>query len=495
LGSSPSASDNTIDLPISKAQNYYTPIYPQQNELGHYYSYSEIETELQLLAAENGKIMKIYNNRGETFEGRTIWIVKISDNPGSNEDLEPEVLYIGAHHGNELIGNDMAMKIIQTYVEGYQKDPRITWQVDNHEIWIMPMPNPDGTEYSLNVESWRKNRSPNYFSEVTPGPLDPKIYPTSYGVDLNRNYDIEWGDPGGSSPVVQRSGTYSGPEPFSELETQTIRDLILDHNFTFYMDYHSGIELILYPWGYKAEPTPDKALFERLGEEFFELTGYETVQGYDLYQTNGDAVDWVYQSKRTLSFTVELSEDYQPAEEKKTDIINNQIKLPLYLTGISGDPEMGSQIKIKHENIGNQSDKGPYPITATINGINQISGLEVKLYYKINNEDYVISPMKNSKEYPNQYTSEIPTQGPDTKIKYFIAVEGDGILLSAPAQPYDYQFDIIPLPESIPSTSEIVAMIFMMIIIMGFFWGGFGYASFLAMRAEQRKLHEYRYGE
>jgi hypothetical protein len=130
-----------------------------------------------------------------------------------------------------------------------------------------------------------------------------------------------------------------------------------------------------------------------------------------------------------------------------------------------------------------------------VKGVNQLSGLEVNLYYKINNKDYVILPMKNSKEYPNQYTSEIPTQGPDTVIRYYISVEGDGILLSSPAQPFDYRFEIIPLPESIPSSSEIVAMIFMMIVIMGFFWGGFGYASFLAMRAEQRKLHEYRYGE
>jgi hypothetical protein len=438
--------------------------------------------------------MKLYNNRGKSYEGRTLWIVKISDNPGSNEEHEPEILFVGAHHGNEMIGNEMAIYIIETFLEGFGKDPRITWMVKNHEIWVIPMPNPDGTEYTLNVESWRKNRSPNYISETTPGPFDPKVYISSYGVDLNRNYDIEWGDPEGSSPRVQRSGTYSGPEPFSESETQAIRDLILAHNFTFYMDYHSGIELILYPWGHKSEPTPDRALYERLGEHMYQQTGVEAVQGYELYQTNGDSIDWIYSVKEALSFTVELSETNRPDEKRVKEIQQNHIQSPLYLTSISSDPETGSQIKIIHKNIGNQTDKGPYPVTATVNGINKLSGLDVKLYYKVGTDDYNVITMENSKEKTKQYTTEIPTQGPGNNVKYFIIVEGKGILVSSPEQPYIYEFDIVPLPESSTSNTEIVAMILMMIIIMGFFWGGFGYASFIAMKAEQRKLHEYQYG-
>jgi hypothetical protein len=438
--------------------------------------------------------MKLYSNRGRSYEGRTLWIVKISDNPGSNEENEPEVLFVGAHHGNELIGNEMAIYIIETFVEGFGKDPRITWMVKNHEIWVIPMPNPDGTEYTLNVESWRKNRSPNYISETTPGPFDPKVYPTSFGVDLNRNYDIAWGDPGGSSPVVQRSGTYSGPEPFSESETRTIRDHVLTHNLTFYMDYHGGIELILYPWGYKSEPTPDKALFERIGNHLTEQTGIDAVQGYDLYQTNGDAIDWTYSQTRTLSFTVELSDINRPEEERVKEIQQNHIQSPLYLTSISSDPEIGSQIKINHMNIGNQTDKGPYPITATVKGINSFSNLDVNLYYKVGTDDYTIVSMENLKDKGNQYTAEIPTQGPNNKVEYFIAVEGEGILVSSPEQPNIYEFNIKPLPESNTTNSEILAMIIMMIIIMGFFWGGFGYASFIALKAEQRKLHEYQYG-
>jgi hypothetical protein len=466
-----------------------------QDELSHFTSYSELESLLQQLANRFDNIMKLYNNRGRSYEGRSLWMVKISDNPGSNEEHEPEVLFVGAHHGNELIGNEMAIHIIETFLEGFGKDPRITWMVKNHEIWVIPMPNPDGTEYSLNVESWRKNRSPNYISESTPGPLDPKVYPSSYGVDLNRNYDIEWGDPGGSRRLVQQSGTYSGPEPFSDSETPLIRDHVIAHNFTFYMDYHSGIEIILYPWGYKSEPTPDRALFERLGEHLSEQTGIDAIQGYDLYQTNGDAIDWIYTVTRTLSFTVELSDTNRPDEERVKAILENHIQSPLYLTCISSDPKTGSQIKIIHKNIGNQSDIGPYPITAMVKGVTELSGLEVRLYYKVGTNDYTMVAMENLKDKLNQYTAEIPTQGPGMTIRYFITVEGEGILISSPEQPLIYEFDIIALPESVTTNSEIVAMILMMIIIMGFFWGGFGYASFMALKAEQRKLHEYQYGD
>jgi hypothetical protein len=481
----------------SKFNNYYlehTSSVMQAGEWDYYTDYEELISLLQSLASEHYRILKLYNNLGKTYEDRKIWVVKISDNPGIDEDDEPEVLFAGAHHGNELIGNEMAIYIIQTFLEGYGRDPRITSFINNNEIWVIPMPNPDGTEYTMNQEAWRKNRSPNYISESTPGPFDPKVYPTSYGVDLNRNYDIEWGDPGGSSVLLQRSGTYSGPEPFSELETQAIRDLVLAHNFSVYMDYHSGIKLILYPWGYTSDPTPDNALFERLGEKLSELTGYQAIQGYELYQTNGDAVDWVYYATRTKSFTVELSQEYRPDEERTQEILENNIKQPLYLTGISGNLELGSRIEIRCENIGNQTDIGPYTVTSTVKGIPELYDFEVKLYYKINENDYKSIRMTQKKGQPNQYTADIPTQGPDNKIYYYTIVTGEGILLSCPPCPNEYEFHINPSSQTYATNSELVAMIIMMIIILGFFWGGFAYTARLAMKAEQRKLHEYYYG-
>jgi hypothetical protein len=467
--------------------------YPMQ--LDHYTTYGELSQLVTDIASDYGKITELYSNRGRTIEDRIIWMMKISDNPGMDEDSEPEVLFVGAHHGNEQIGNEVAIYIIQTLTEGYGRNPRITWLVDNHEIWVVPMLNPDGAEYTFSTEDgWRKNRSPNYISQSTPNPLDPKIYPTSYGTDLNRNYDYEWGDPEGSSVLLQRSSTYAGSEPFSELETRTMRDLILAHNFTAYIDYHSGTELILYPWGFKPDPPPDKVIFDRIGDEFTRMTGFETVQGYELYQTNGDALDWVYSVSRAIAFTVELSNSYRPDEEHTQSIKDTHVKLPLYLTGISGNFETGSQIKIVHNNIGNQTDLGPYTVESFVSGVPTISDLEVKLYYKVNNEPYEIVSMESSEVIPNQFFGEIPTQGPNSVVQYFIAVKNEDVMVCSPDPTDDFEFTIKALPESIPTSDELVAMIIMMIIILGFFWGGFAYAARLALLAERRKLHEYYYG-
>jgi hypothetical protein len=103
--------------------------------------------------------------------------------------------------------------------------------------------------------------------------------------------------------------------------------------------------------------------------------------------------------------------------------------------------------------------------------------------------------METSDHQPNQYSAEIPTQGPDSVVKYFIAVGNDDLLVCSPDSAHEFEFSIEPLPESITTTDEIVAMIIMMIIILGFFWGGFAYTARIALIAERRKLHEYYFGE
>jgi hypothetical protein len=411
-------------------------------ERDHYTSYNNLNLYLKNISNKHNSIIKLYNDLGTTYEGRTIWMVKISDNPEVNEDDETEILFVGAHHGNELIANEMAIFIIETFTEGYGNDPRITWMVDTHEIWVIPMPNPDGTEYTLKAGSWRKNRSPNYSTDVPPDPIDPRIFPTSNGTDLARNYDIEWGDPDGPSGLIQRSATYAGSEPFSEYETQAIRDLVLAHNFSVYMDFHSGIELILYPWGYTGDPTPDNPLYERLAEKLSVLTGYDTRQGYDLYQSNGNPMDWIYYESRTIAFTVELSSPRMPEPKIIQPILENNIKQPLYLTGISGNLEVGSQLEIKHENIESQKTLGPFLINGTINGIPISPDLDVKIYYRLNDQDYKTIIMHNTDEKPNVYTGEIPKQKSGGIIHYFITVENEDILVSFPYQNDEFKFSI-----------------------------------------------------
>jgi hypothetical protein len=194
-------------------------------------------------------------------------------------------------------------------IEGYGADPELTYLVDNREIWFVPVVNPDG--YAHNEETWldtgsfgmwRKNLRNNDANPNTTG---------ADGVDLNRNFGYQWGyDDSGSSPFIS-SPTYRGTGPFSEPETQALRDFVNARAFRTANNYHSFYELCLYPWGYQDVPTPDSGDFERLGDALTEHNHY----GYGrseqvLYRVNGDSNDWMYGDQvskpKVIAFTHEV---------------------------------------------------------------------------------------------------------------------------------------------------------------------------------------------
>src|SRR5690606_1773989 len=125
-------------------------------------------------------------------------------------------------------------------------DPRIKSLVDSREIYIIPCVNPDGWEYNRSLgagSGWRKNR------RVISG--------STRGVDLNRNYGVDWGTCGtvtcGSSSScgssTASSETYYGPSAFSEPETRAVRDLCYAKNFVAAIDQHAYGPYYSLPYG------------------------------------------------------------------------------------------------------------------------------------------------------------------------------------------------------------------------------------------------------
>lgn len=118
---------------------------------------------------------------------------------------------------------------------------------------IVPSVNPDGYEYSLqNDPNWRKTRKP--------------VGMGCTGTDGNRNFGFHWGEGGASS--VPCLDTYKGTDPFSEPETQLIRDLLAKYasETKFYLTIHSYGRYILYPWGYKYEVSEDWRVIDRVSQ-------------------------------------------------------------------------------------------------------------------------------------------------------------------------------------------------------------------------------------
>jgi carboxypeptidase T len=305
--------------------------------LGQYHTYAEMEAELDSLVLANPTRARI-DTLGQSVQGRFIRSIKISDNAAVDED-EPEVLIMGCHHARELMSVEMPLLFARYLLEHYGTDPRVTELIDTREIWIAPMINVDGHVYVEQNHAgsssywWRKNRKLNAGG--------------SYGIDLNRNYGFQWGyDNVGSSPDPT-SAVYRGTGPFSEPETQAVRDFSVMREFTMSLSYHSYGELILYPWGYAPINTIEAELFAALGDSLRQGNNYTAGNAASgaIYITNGDSDDWLYGETSIknpmYAFTVELNTyaegGFAPPETLIQPTFDAMLELNLRFVELAGD--------------------------------------------------------------------------------------------------------------------------------------------------------------
>jgi carboxypeptidase T len=299
-----------------------------------YHNYAETLEALEQAQATHPEIVSLAEI-GQSVEGRAIAAVKISDQPGLDEPAEPALLFMGLHHAREHLTVEMALEVVRLFTEGYGMDPALTNLVNQREIWVVPMVNPDGGEYDIATGSyryWRKNRRLNSNGSV--------------GVDLNRNYSFGWGGEGSSS--LPSSDTYRGVEAFSEPETQAIRDFALAHgNLTAAISFHSYGEMILYPFGHTVGGVPpvmdaiDRDAFVELGVQMAETNGYIPKQACDLYSVSGDTCDWLYAERGAFCFTFEIyptnGDFYPPGSIIDRETRRNDAAV-VYLTAMADNP-------------------------------------------------------------------------------------------------------------------------------------------------------------
>ena len=289
--------------------DYPTPVNFANGGMGGFYTYSEILDAMDLmhLLYPNLVSMRQKVSTQTTSEGRSLYWVRISDNPDQDE-AEPEVLYTALHHAREPMSMMQMIYFMWHLLENYETDPEAAYLINNTELYFIPCVNPDGYIYNQTVAPdgggyWRKNKRDNDGDGVFDEGKD--------GVDLNRNYGYQWGVDNDGSSGHPSSEVYRGPSAFSEPETQAIRDFVQAHQFHVALNYHSFGNYILYPWGYTDELNPEIDVFRNYGElyaidnDFKTGTSMETVG----YATNGSSDDWMYGARDIYAMTIELGDE------------------------------------------------------------------------------------------------------------------------------------------------------------------------------------------
>jgi hypothetical protein len=271
-----------------------------------YHTYSETVADVAAVETAHPNLVKRYAV-GTSYQNRTIWAAKVSDNVTTDE-AEPEVYFDGLTHADEHMGLEMTLRILHWLVDGYGSDARITNIVNNREIWIVFAVNPDGGEYDIaggKFHYWRKNRQPNAGT-------------TAIGTDLNRNYGYRWGA-GGNTSTNPAAITYQGPFAFSAPETRVIRDFFASRvvggvqQLRTAITFHEYGRLVMWPYGYTLTDVPadmtadDHSALVAIGRSMAATNGYKPEQASDLYLTSGTTRDYLYGMYRTFAYTFELS--------------------------------------------------------------------------------------------------------------------------------------------------------------------------------------------
>jgi hypothetical protein len=265
--------------------HYASRIVNKDTNFGGWHTYSENIAYLDSLRAEYPDLISEKWSIGQTWEMRHIWAVRLSDNPDVDESGEPEILLDTMHHAREIMSGEFGILWADYLCSNYGTDPVVTWLMDNRELYLVSIVNPDGVVYNETTNPagggmWRKNR--RYNGDGT------------YGVDPNRNYPYEWGGSGSSGNPGDV--TYRGPSAGSEPEVQAMMNFVNSREFVTHQTLHTYSNVTIHPWGYTSAPSPDHDLFQHMGEVMTRYNGYDYGYVGDLlgYTVDGVTFDWTY---------------------------------------------------------------------------------------------------------------------------------------------------------------------------------------------------------
>jgi hypothetical protein len=282
---------------------------------------------------------------GQTTNGRKLLCLRITDNVNEKE-AEPEFFYSSSIHGDEVTGYVLMLRLAYYLLSNYGINDFTTQLVDNIDIYINPLANPDGTFYGGN----------NSVASAIRG--------NTNGVDLNRNFP----DPS------------HGEHPDDEVwqtETQAMMNFMSQHHFIMSANFHGGIELVNYPWDCWSKRHADDAWFYSISKEYADsaqhygpanyftgIDGSGFTNGFDWTQIFGGRQDYITYFHHGRETTIEISEIKMPEpssmptfwESNYRSLLHYMEQVTFGIRGIVTDSLTGEPLKAKVEIVDHDID-------------------------------------------------------------------------------------------------------------------------------------------
>ncbi len=284
-----------------------------------------------------------------------IYLVKISNNVSVDYD-RPTVLFVGQLHAEELAG----IEIVLTVMEQLASSPISGFRDRRQQLesYFIPTANPEGLNVVFGVGdpdeliygqdvSYRKNKRSNLTDGIFHYFLSPHGGSDTSGVDINRNFDINWFH--GDSLFTCRDHAelwdyYRGPYPNSEAEVQCLSRVCHEIQPLLSTTFHTSrtgdlSEKVFYPWDWGLDGhqdgklSPDIDVFQDVGENYAQYLDKVGGGHYPATATggrDGKMHDWMYAEGGWLNMETECS-DIQPGWPRAGEIINWVIDGVYYL--------------------------------------------------------------------------------------------------------------------------------------------------------------------
>ena len=273
---------------------------------GQYHDYYETTDKLTDFKVKYPDLVNVFSI-GKSVLGKEIWCIRLTNE--KNRQQKYSCLIDGCIHGCEWEAGDACLYLAEYLLINFNENLSITNIINKSEVYIVPLLNPDSRQVD-----YRFNEN---------------------GIDLNRNFDIDFGRLRGGSirlgklfgrikipylyfPILKLWFTNCGRRPFSEPETQALRDLMKDLDkkyFSFYLSCHTAIHSFTSPWSAFKPPFEMTSLEKKIHNYVKDWVGKNTeYENTELsYFASGTSTDWCFKEFRVATFTLELlSKDYEP---------------------------------------------------------------------------------------------------------------------------------------------------------------------------------------